>query len=239
MDTASASPARPTKDHAHRFDDLTVREAVEAELAWAPDVDGASIGVAVDGGLVTLTGDVGSLHERITAVEAAERVAGVRTVADELRLPSGDGEPQGHRLARAVDAILAWTSGVPHDGIRAEVHGHRVVLLGTVDWDHERVAAKKAVQRISGVHEVESRIELTRRPDGDDVEEQIRNAITRNAVIEARRIHVAVDGSEVTLTGHVGSWAERTQAVRTAWSSPHVSAVHDQLVVDTSSTPID
>lgn len=232
MDTTSASPPRPTKDHAHRFEDLTLRQAVEAELAWAPNVDGAGIGVAVDGGVVTLTGDVGSLHQRIAAIKAAERVAGVHTVADELRLPRGDGEPYGHRLAHAVDAILAWTSEVPHEGIRAEVHGHRIVLLGTVEWDHQRVAAKKAVQRIYGVHEVESRIELTRRPDGDDVEEQIRNAITRNAVIGARRLHVTADGSEVTLTGHVGSWLERTQAVRTAWSSPHVSAVHDKLIVD-------
>jgi osmotically-inducible protein OsmY len=45
-------------------------------------------------------------------------------------------------------------------------------------------------------------------------------------------VHASVDGGEVTLTGRVGSWAERTQAVRTAWSSPHVSSVRDLLIVD-------
>jgi len=222
----------PHPDHARTVDDLAIRQAVQAELAWTPDVHSPEIGVGVKEGVVVLTGDVGSLRERIAAISAARRVAGVRTVADELRLPRGDGEPSGHKLAAAVDAILAWTSGVPHQGIRAEVHDHAVVLSGSVDWDWQRVAAKKAVERVYGVHEVESRIELTGRPQAEDVQEQIRNAIVRSAVLDAARIHVSVEGSAVTLTGRVGSWVERSQAVRTAWASPHVTAVHDLLLVD-------
>lgn len=222
---------REQTEKGRTLDEIRIRESVEAELAWAPEVDSPSIGVAVDDGVVTLTGDVASLHERIAAMNAARRVAGVRTVADELRLIGGDGEPGGHKLASAVTAILAWTAEVPHEGITAEVHGHRVVLLGTVEWDFQRVAAQKAVQHIYGVHEVENRIELARRPEAEDVQEQIRNAITRNAILDARRIHVSADGTEITLSGRVLSWAERTQAVRTAWASPHVTAVHDLLRV--------
>ncbi|WP_431218934.1 BON domain-containing protein [Leifsonia xyli] len=235
MDSSSTmtSPRNGQPDHSGPFDDLAIRHAVEAELAWAPNVDSAGIGVGVTDGVVTLSGDVSSLTERTAAVAAARRVAGVRTVADELRLPAGEGEPSGHKLAAAVDGILAWTTGVPHEGITADVHGHRVVLSGTVDWDWQRVAAKKAVERIFGVHEVESRIELTRRPEAGDVREQIRSAIVRSAILDAARVQVTVDGSEVTLTGRVGSWLERSQAVRTAWASPHVTAVHDLLVVDT------
>ncbi|WP_158867391.1 BON domain-containing protein [Leifsonia sp. AG29] len=226
-----AARAQTADETGRSYADLTVREAVEAELAWTPDVHAPRIGVAVTDGVVTLTGDVESLHERIAAVKAAERVAGVRTVADELRLPSRRREPDGRKLAAAVDAILAWTSGVPHEGIHAEVHGHDVVLTGTVEWDHERVAAKKAVERVLGVHSVESRIELSRRPDAADVGEEIRRAIIRNAIVDAGRIQVLVSDHEVTLAGTVRSWAERQQAVRTAWSSPHVREVHDRLEV--------
>jgi osmotically-inducible protein OsmY len=239
MDSMSMTRPEPApSENARRHEELRVREAVEAELAWTPEVQSPSIGVSVDDGVVTLTGDVSSLHERIAAVGAAQRVAGVRTVADELRLKGGDGEPSGHKLASAVNAILAWTSGVPHEGIRAEVDGHRVVLTGSVEWDYQRTAAKSAVQHIYGVHEVDNRIELTRRPQAQDVLEQIADAITRNAILDARRIEATVDGTEVTLSGHVGSWAERAQAVRTAWASPHVTAVHDLLVVDPESFPV-
>lgn len=217
---------------ARSFDDLSVREAVEAELAWTPDVHSPRIGVSVRDGVVTLNGDVDALHERIAAVNAAERVRGVRTVADELRLPTGAARPEGRRLADAVNAILAWTSGVPHDGIHAEVHGHNVVLTGAVDWDAERVAAKKAIQRVYGVESVDNRIRLTRRPVAADIAEEIRNAIVRSAVLDASHISVAADDAEVTLTGSVRSWVERQQAVRTAWSSPNVTEVHDRLQVN-------
>ncbi|WP_426625242.1 BON domain-containing protein [Leifsonia sp. McL0607] len=224
----SHAPGAP----ARVFGDLSVRQAVESELAWTPDIVAPTIGVGVDAGVVTLTGEVGTLHERIAAVEAAQRVAGVRTVADELRLPDSGDEPHGRSLATAVDGILAWTAGVPSDGIHADVQGHHVVLTGEVEWDAQRVAAKRAVERISGVHSVESRIELTRRPHADDVAEEIRNALVRNAILDARHIVVSVDGEEITLTGAVSSWIEHQQAVRTAWASPHVRQVHDQLRVE-------
>lgn len=226
ISNAQESPAART------FGDLAVRRAVESELAWTPDVTAPAIGVAVDGGVVTLSGEVGTLHERIAAVDAVQRVAGVRTVSDELRLPDTGSEPHGRRLASAVDGILAWTAGVPHEGIHADVEGNHVVLTGEVEWDAERVAAKRAVERIQGVHSVESRIELTRRPQADDVAEEIRNALVRNAILDARRIIVTVDGDEVTLTGAVSSWTEHQQTIRTAWSSPHVRQVHDRLRVE-------
>jgi osmotically-inducible protein OsmY len=228
----SPAPVSAPATAARSFSDLTVRQAVESELAWTPAITAPTIGVSVDGGVVTLTGEVASLHERIAAVEAAQRVAGVRTVADELRMPDPGDEPSGRRLAAAVDGILSWTAGVPREGIHADVQGHRVVLTGTVGWDAERVAAKRAVERLHGVHTVESRIELTRRPQADDIAEEIRNALVRNAILDAKSIAVAVDGDEVTLTGSVTSWTEHEQAARTAWSSPHVRQVHDRLRVE-------
>ncbi|WP_185276403.1 BON domain-containing protein [Leifsonia shinshuensis] len=232
MSISSAPESATSSTSASTFSDLAVRRAVESELAWTPEVTAPAVGVAVDGGVITLTGEVATLHERIAVVEAAQRVAGVRTVADELRLPEPGGDPHGRTLAAAVDGILAWTAGVPREGIRADVQGHRVVLTGEVEWDAERVAAKRAVERLHGVHSVESRIELTRRPQADDVAEEIRNALVRNAILDAGRIAVTVDGDEITLTGSVGSWTEHQQAVRSAWASPHVRQVHDLLRVE-------
>jgi osmotically-inducible protein OsmY len=232
ISNAPESHAPAPAPAARAFSDLSVRRAVEAELAWTPDITAPAIGVAVEGGVVTLTGEVATLHERIAAVDAVQRVAGVRTVADELHLPDVVGEPHDRRLAAAVDGILAWTAGVPHEGIHADVAGHHVVLTGEVDWDAERVAAKRAVERIHGVHSVDSRIELSRRPHADDISEEIRNALVRNAILDSGRIVVTVDGDEITLTGVVSSWIEHQQALRTAWSSPHVRQVHDRLRVE-------
>ncbi len=106
---ASGSPAPATA--ARSFSDLTVRQAVESELAWTPDVTAPTIGVSVDGGVVTLTGEVASLHERIAAVEAVQRIAGVRTVADELRLPDAGRRaqrPTARRGGRRSPRLDGW-----------------------------------------------------------------------------------------------------------------------------------
>src|SRR5262249_16780732 len=58
----------------------TLRQEVVSELAADPGVGGIEIGVAVEDGLVTLTGYVSSLRERIAAERAVKRVEGVRCV---------------------------------------------------------------------------------------------------------------------------------------------------------------
>src|SRR5207244_427080 len=71
-------------------DDKTLRDEVEQELEWDPKVDASNIGVIVKNGAVTLTGHVSTYTEKLAAVRAAERVYGVKAVADEIEVrPSG------------------------------------------------------------------------------------------------------------------------------------------------------
>lgn len=221
-----------TKSVTHSEADLKVRHDVQSELGWQAGLDDpAHIGVAVDGGVVTLSGEVGSLSQRAVAVMAAQRVVGVLAVNDELHLRPLLGEPEGLELAKAVNDVLRWTSGIPEDRIHLEVQGHLVTLSGLVDWNYQRTAAAKAVRRIDGVHAVDNRIQLSGRPDAHDVEHRVREAIIRNAALDARNIVVAVDGTQLTLTGSVRSWIEKHEAELTAWSSPNVTQVHNRLVV--------
>jgi osmotically-inducible protein OsmY len=211
--------------------DRDIRSAVEAELEWTPDVDGAGIGVAVDDGVVSLSGEVDSFAERIAAKRAALRVRGVTTVIDDLRVhPDSRFSISETDVGKEVERALGSTSNVP-DTVKAEIHGHDVTLTGEVTWDFQRRAAKRAVQYLRGVQSVKNLITLTPRVSAVDTQERIERAILRNAQLDADAIKVSVAGGEVTLTGTVRSWAEKQQAEHAAWSSPHVSGVDDRILV--------
>jgi osmotically-inducible protein OsmY len=59
---------------------------IECELHWDPGLDEGGIEVAVHGGMVTLTGEVGTFDDRWNAEEIAACVSGVRGVANEIEV---------------------------------------------------------------------------------------------------------------------------------------------------------
>lgn len=211
--------------------DHDIQTAVQEELEWAPDVDQSGIGVAVEDGTVALSGEVDSYPEYLAAKRAALRVRGVRALVDNLvvhpRTPWAVTETD---IAKEVERALKWASNVP-DTVKAEVKDRTVTLKGTVNWDFQRQSATRATQYLRGVHSVINLITLTARPSAKDTESRIRSALTRNAMLDANAIDATVSGTRVTLTGTVQSWAERVQAERAAWSSPHVSEVINNILV--------
>ena len=69
--------------------DRELRDDVLKELEWDPSVNATHIGVAVEDGIVTLSGYIDSYAEKHAAETAVKRVAGVRGLAEdiEVRLP--------------------------------------------------------------------------------------------------------------------------------------------------------
>lgn len=214
--------------------DIDVQALVYEELEWTPEVEPASIGVSVEKGAVTLSGEVDNYAERLAAKRAALRVRGVRAIVDDLAVhPNTEWPVTETDVAKEVERALRSASNVP-ESVKAEVAGHTVTLTGNVDWNFQRHAAKRAVQYLRGVYVVNNMITLTSRPSAADTGRRIKEALTRNAQIDANNIRVVVTGNKVTLTGTVKSWAERRQARDAAWASPHVTDVDDRIVVRAS-----
>ncbi len=63
------------------------------------------------------------------------------------------------------------------------------------------------------------------------VKAAIEAALKRQAAQDAEDINVRVDGSKVTLTGSIHSFAERELATDTAWGAPGVHGVVDEMTV--------
>ncbi|MGN6326015.1 BON domain-containing protein [Pseudolysinimonas sp.] len=211
--------------------DHEIQKAVQDELDWTPDVDAAGIGVAVENGSVTLSGEVDSYMERVAATRAALRVRGVAALADELVVnPPASGLMTDSAIAKAIESAFEWSATIPPD-VKAKVHAHHVTLTGHADWDYQRAAARRVVSNIRGVIDVTDLIELTPRVSASETSRRIHAALVRNADLDAGDIHVTTAGTTVTLSGVVKSLAERRQAATAAWASPHVTAVTNNLMV--------
>lgn len=214
-----------------RSDSELQRDVME-ELVWDPRVGRAEIGVAASGGVVTVSGQVDSYAKKVAAVKAAERVAGVRAVADELRIEVPTSLKRSDMdIAHAVANALRWDIEVPDEKIKARVDAGWVWLDGEVDWEFQRAAATGAVRNLTGVMGVSNEIRLKKHVFAPDVKFRIESALKRNATVDASHITVLASDGEVTLKGHVHSWSARADAERAAWSAPGVIRVKDELTV--------
>lgn len=212
--------------------DKYLRQLVIDELDFEPSVDAANIGVAVERGVVTLTGHVGSYAEKMAAERAVQRVKGVHGIAEEIqvRYPSDEKTADDQIAERAIN-IISWDAQIPKDAVMVKVQKGWVTLTGSLPWNYQKVAAQSAIRKLSGVVGVSNMIAVKPRVQTADVKKSIMDALERNADVEAGAIRVNVQGDKVTLEGKVKAWSERNLVEHAAWSVPGVRAVEDRLTL--------
>lgn len=214
------------------MNDLSLRQDVIDELQFEPSIDAANIGVAVEKGVVSLSGHVGSYAEKSAASSAVRRVRGVRAIADEIevRYPGRKMHADDEIASRALD-IIEWDTALPDGAIDVQVRRGWVTLSGEVPWHFQRIAAENAVMKLGGVIGVSNR--LTIRPSAmvSNIRGRIEEALRRNAEVGASRIQVDIKDGRVALEGAVHAWSERSAAEHAVWSVPGVTAVENHLTI--------
>jgi osmotically-inducible protein OsmY len=213
--------------------DFDIKRDVEDELRSDPDIDPTDIAVAVKDGVVALTGFVRSFRQKRKAEEDVKRVAGVIGVANniEVRLPLIHRRPDPD-IAR--DAIEEIKNDLPFswEKIRVTVSDGWVTLDGEVEWHFQRESAEEAVWRVRGVKGVVNNIQVRPYVPPVEIKRKIEEALRRAAELDASRITVEANGSEVILRGTVRSWAEREEAEQAAWRAPGVTKVDNRIRIE-------
>jgi osmotically-inducible protein OsmY len=212
--------------------DSKLKQDVIDELNFEPSIDAADIGVAVEDGIVTLTGHVPTYAQKDMAEQVASRVKGVKGIAQEIEVrPAGTGQTADDQIAKRAVNTIGWNTSIPDGAIQVKVQKGWVTLTGRVDWEYQRSAAADSVRALGGVLGVSNQIEIRPRACASNIKQLIEDALKRNAEVEAKAIQVEVSGTKVTLDGKVKTVAERNAAERAAWSAPGVEAVVSKIVI--------
>lgn len=213
------------------MEDKVVQRLVEDELEFQPAVDAAHVGVCVEAGIVHLSGRVASFREKMAIESAVKRVKGVRGYVEDLVVqPHGDVHSDD-AIAAQVANLLEWDTAVPKGAVKVKVEQGMVTLMGDVAWGYQRVAAETCLRRLDGVRSVCNLIMVEPRVSAHDIKTCIRDALERQAGVDANRLTITVDGSTVRLDGEVRALFERGVIEHAAWAVPGVTAVDDRITV--------
>jgi len=208
-----------------------LQKDVLAELKWDAQIQPNEIGVSVKDGVVTLTGWVDSYLKKWSAEDAANKVAGVKAVANdiEIKLATERTDPD---IAEAAVHALEWDAFVPSGKVQVTVSKGWVTLKGEVEWQYQKQDAERVVRRLTGVKGVTNLITVKPRVTTSELRKKIEDALVRNAELDANKITVEVQGSKAVLKGTVRAWAEKEEAARVAWSAPGITSVENLITVE-------
>jgi osmotically-inducible protein OsmY len=212
--------------------DTQLHKDVLEELKWEPSVSEKEIAVAVKDGVVTMGGYVQSYAEKRAAEHAVSRVAGVRAIAEDIKvkLPTSRLRSDSEIAHAAVNA-LKWDIEVPDELIKLKVENGWITLEGSVDYFYQKNAADRCVRFLTGVKGVTNMVSVKPGVATAQVNRNITDALKRRAEMDAGNIKVDSSDGKVTLKGSVHSWLELKAAENAAWATPGVWSVDDRLAV--------
>lgn len=131
--------------------DADVAEAVENVLEWTSSLPAGAVKVMVEGGWVTLSGDVDWQYQRQAANDSVRCLMGVTGISDQISIKPS---VTATAVKSDIEAALKRTSIADAKQISVAVHGSDVTLSGTVHSWAERDTATNSAWGTPGVRNV-------------------------------------------------------------------------------------
>lgn len=212
---ATAGLATPAA--AQSVTDSQISNHIDGEYIVCDQVDAYRVGIATSGGHVTLTGTVNNLLEKRRAEDIALATVGVKSVTNNITVRESDRSSSEIRTD-AKNALLMDPAADSYE-VGVSVQGGTATLTGTVDSYAEKQLSETVVAGVRGVRAVKNNITIDYDYDRSDSEirSDVAQRLAHTVTVDDALLTVAVDDADVTLSGTIGSAAEKWDAYDLAW----------------------
>ncbi|MFO7615408.1 MAG: BON domain-containing protein [Bacteroidales bacterium] len=198
--------------------DVDIADAIEDEYIFDHAINTNNINVIVIDGIVQLTGRVDNIQAKERATNIARLVKGVRSVSNRITVdPPGDMTDSDIR--NNVELALMMDPATNSYEVNVSVINNKVILTGLVDSYQKKQLSEHVAKSVKGVVALDNLINVDYKRDRFDTEikREIEELLKWNILVDDGLINVKVAEGAVTLTGVVGSAAEKYNAYLTAW----------------------
>jgi osmotically-inducible protein OsmY len=226
--------AATVKAQTGNMTDKDITMAVSDAMTIDEGVSGYLIDIKTNDGVVTLSGDVNNIMAKKRARRIAETIKGVRAVINDISVRSAD--INDDQLTADVKAALVSDPATDTWGVGVAAQDGKVTLTGSVaSWQEKRLAGRVA-ESVRGVRQLENDIAVDYGQPRTDtqIEEDISEILRWDVLVNDDMINVVVDKGKVSLSGTVGSAAEKSRAALDAWVPGVVMVDDNDLKVNPS-----
>ena len=200
--------------------DMDIQDNIEDELLYDGLVLPYGIDVTVEEGVATLSGHVADILSKDRAAKIAMTVRGVTSVINRITVIPPE-EPTEMQLKKNIEKRFHLNPATDAYEIDISVDDGKVVLTGAVDSYQEKRLVGSVVKGVKGVIELDNRLGIAYKKSLSEKEiaAEVQERLKYDVLVDHALVRVSVKGDKVTLSGIVGSMAEKTRAVSDAFVS--------------------
>jgi len=198
--------------------DAAIENAVERQLMADQAIPAYRITPECANGVVSLKGTVSNILAKDRTLEITETVKGVRSVINLITVSAFQDKSDTRLQKNAIEALRMNPATNVFD-ITVAVADKKAALTGTVTSYREKQLAETVIKGVSGIESVENDILISypARQSDSQILAEIEQGLLWDALVDHQLVEVKVKNGMVTLTGTIGSAAEKTRAISDSW----------------------
>lgn len=210
--------------------DLSLTRSVRAHLRIFPELDSGRLRLFARDGLVSVSGEVRSLAQRLEIIDGVGAVPGVRSVlAQSLRVAPS--KIPDRTLKRRIEAQIKDASDLDKSTISVQVRNGHVQLTGTVSERADIQSLERLVVNLRGTRGLERR--LTVSPDRQSKDHQLsrRYRSALNNLYPREDLALSVVAGVAIVSGTVRSLSIKRSIERLMARDPSIRRVVNKVEV--------